>query len=166
MLRINKLADYATVIMSHMARRPEETHSAARIAARLHIAQPTVSKILKLLARGNLLCAQRGANGGYTLGRAPAKISMADIIYAVEGMPLGLTECASMPGVCARESSCEIRGNWQKISLTIRRGLEAVTLADMVLPPSVSDATMRFETSKGSLGGTRGRALAVAGGRR
>ncbi|MBI2320438.1 MAG: SUF system Fe-S cluster assembly regulator [Betaproteobacteria bacterium] len=167
MLRINKLADYATVIMSHMARRPEQTHSAARIAGDLHIAQPTVSKILKLLAHGNLLLAQRGANGGYTLGRAPEKISIAEVINAIEGMPPGLTECSSMPGVCAQEPCCAIRGNWQRISVAIMRGLEMVTLADMAVPQSVSATIMSFASAKRPAAGAQGRgALAAAGGRR
>ena len=166
MLRINKLSDYATVIMSFMARRPDETYSAAKIAERLDIAQPTVSKILKLLARGNLLSAQRGANGGYALGRDPGQISIAQIIDAIEGIPLGLTECSSMPGVCTKESSCAIRGNWQTISAAVRRGLEGVTLAEMALPQSVSAPIMTFAPSKRTLSSGRGKTPAFAGGRR
>ena len=56
-------------------------------------------------------------------------------IDAIEGIPLGLTECSSVPGVCAQERGCAIRGNWQKISLAVRGALEGVTLADLVLPP-------------------------------
>lgn len=166
MLRINKLSDYATVIMSFMARRPEETYSAATIAERLDIAQPTVSKILKLLARGNLLSAQRGTNGGYALGRAPGQISIAQIINAIEGIPLGLTECSSMPGVCTQEGSCAIRGNWQTISAVIRRGLEGVTLADMARPQSVSAPIMTFTPSKRTLAAGRSGTVAGAGGQR
>ncbi len=137
MLRISKLTDYATVVMSFMARRPLDTYSAAKISERLEIGQATVSKILKLLAHGGLLVAQRGVNGGYTLSRAPETISVAEIIDAIEGIPLGLTECSSVPGVCSQEAGCAIRGNWQKISLAVRRALEGVTLADLVLPQPV-----------------------------
>ncbi len=135
MLRISKMTDYATVVLSFMARRPLDTYSAAKISERLDIGQATVSKILKLLAHGNLLSAQRGVNGGYTLARPPGGITVAQIIDAIEGIPLGLTECSSVPGVCAQERGCAIRGNWQKISLAVRGALEGVTLADLVLPP-------------------------------
>ena len=148
MLRISKLADYATVVASLMARSPGGSHSAAKISEQLNIGQPTVSKILKLLARGKLLSAQRGVNGGYTLARAPAQISIADIVHAIEGIPLGLTECSSMPGVCAQESACEIRDNWQKISLVVKRALAGVTLADMVLPQSISAPVVMFAPAK------------------
>lgn len=134
MLRISKLADYATGVMSLAARRPEEVHSAAKIAVGLGIGQATASKLLKLLAQGGLVKAQRGVKGGYVLARAPERISLAEIIDAIEGIPLGLTECSSTPGLCVQESGCLVRGNWQRISVAIRRALEGVTLADMVLP--------------------------------
>ncbi|MGH8746340.1 MAG: SUF system Fe-S cluster assembly regulator [Burkholderiales bacterium] len=163
MLRISKLADYATVVVSLMARSPGETHSAAKIAERLDIGQPTISKILKLLARAKLLSAQRGVNGGYALARAPAQISIADIIDAIEGNPLGLTECSTMPGLCAQESACEIRANWRKISLVVRRALAGVTLADMVLPQSVSAPVAMFAPAKRLPAG--GRSVPLAGAR-
>jgi len=162
MLRISKLTDYATVVMSFMARRPVDTYSAARISERLEIGQPTVSKILKLLAHGNLLSAQRGVNGGYSLARAPEKISVAEIIDAIEGIPLGLTECSSVPGICSQEAGCAIRGNWQKISLAIRHALEGVTLADLVLPQVISGPVPMFRVDKRQAAGTH----AAAGERR
>ena len=158
MLRISKLADYATVVMSYMARQPLDTYSAARISERLGIGQPTVSKILKLLAHGNLLSAQRGVNGGYTLARSPGKISIAEIIDSMEGIPVGLTECSSQPGVCTQESDCAIRGNWQRISHIVRRSLEGVTLADMSLPQVDARPVQLFRRDK------KGLPLPVGGG--
>ena len=155
MLRISKLTDYATVVMSFMARRPLESYSAAKISERLEIGQATVSKILKLLAHGNLLIAQRGVNGGYTLSRAPEQISVAEIIDAIEGNPLGLTECASLPGICSQEAGCAIRGNWQKISLAVRRALEGVTLADLVLPQPVPLLRMDRDKRQAAAGARR-----------
>lgn len=152
MLRISKLADYATGVMSLAAREPQEVHSAAKIAVSLGIGQATASKILKLLAQGGLVRAQRGVKGGYVLARAAERISLAEIIDAIEGMPLGLTECSSAPGLCVQESGCLVRGNWQRISVTIRRALEGVTLADMVLPvaPRVPLAPLKFfDTGRG-----------------
>src|SRR5439155_403141 len=63
MLRLSKLTDYGTVIMSHMARRPAGLHSAGEIALALGVAAPTVSKVLKRLTRAELLQSVRGAQG-------------------------------------------------------------------------------------------------------
>ena len=133
MFKLSKLADYGTVIMVHMAREPERLMSAADIAIETGLALPTVSKVLKLLARQTLVAAQRGKHGGYTLGRRPGQISLAAIIDAIEGR-FGLTECASDPGVCRQERSCTIRRHWLHVDRAVRRALEGLTLTQMAEP--------------------------------
>lgn len=134
MLRMGKLADYATVIMTYMACEPELVVNAQKVASAIGIELPTVSKILKMLTQGKLLRSQRGSKGGYTLARTPNEISVAEIIDIMEGHPMGLTECSSSPGLCARESVCAIRGNWQQISQTIREVLGRITLVELSRP--------------------------------
>lgn len=130
MFRMSKLTDYGTVVMTYLAQQPEKVCSANEIADGTRVAVPTVSKILKALAHEQLVVSHRGAKGGYTLARPPQTISMAQLIAAMEG-PIGLTECSSVPGVCAHESCCFIRPNWQRINQGIRTVLEGVTLAEM-----------------------------------
>jgi FeS assembly SUF system regulator len=130
---MSKLADYGTVIMTAMAREPQRIQSAADVALRTGVAAPTVSKILKRLAREGLIVSVRGAKGGYMLPRSPAQISVADIISAMEGS-LGMTECSSVPGLCTQESSCAVRGNWQRINQIVLKILQEMTLDQMTRP--------------------------------
>src|SRR3990167_3620703 len=92
-LEMSKLADYGTVILTTMVHAPERVQSAAELAAAIHVPVPTVSKILKILAREGLLLSVRGAKGGYLLSRAPEQISIAEVINAMDG-PIGMTECS------------------------------------------------------------------------
>ena len=133
MLRMSKLTDYGTVVMTYLACEPGRLHAASEIALEVRVALPTVSKVLKTLTHAGLVASQRGTKGGYTLARPAARITMAEILGALEG-PIGLTECASNPGQCIQETSCSVRGNWQRINLAIHRALEEVTLAEMVQP--------------------------------
>ncbi len=133
MLRMSKLTDYSTVIMTYMARRPEDVHSVAEVAAAIGVATPTTSKILKTLARAELVHSVRGAKGGYRLSRAPEEISIVDVIDAMEG-PFGVTECTALAGLCVQEAGCPLRRNWQRLNQVIRRTLDQVTLADMSRP--------------------------------
>src|SRR5690349_10421903 len=110
MLRVSRLADYGTVVMASMARDPGRVHSAAEVATRLGLTTPTVSKILKTLARSGLVSSSRGAHGGYRLPRDPAHITVAQIIGAMDG-PIGMTECSTTPGVCTQEAACAVRAN-------------------------------------------------------
>ena len=133
MLRMSKLADYGTVVMTSMARAPDRIHSAANLAAETQLALPTVTKVLKTLARERLLESVRGAKGGYLLARAPREISLAQVISAMEG-PIGVTECGSTPGLCLLESGCSVRTNWQRINRMVLQALDRITLEQMAQP--------------------------------
>ena len=135
MLRLSKMADYGTVVMTAMIREPERSRSAAEIAAAIHVPVPTVSKILKILARGGLVVSLRGAKGGYLLARPSERISMADIIDAMDG-PIGMTECSVTPGLCIQESGCAVRANWQRINQAVLGVLRDITLDQMIVPVS------------------------------
>ncbi|MBY0579936.1 MAG: SUF system Fe-S cluster assembly regulator [Burkholderiales bacterium] len=130
MLRLSKMADYGSQVMAYMAR-DNAVHSANEVACATGIAVPTVSKILKMLARGNLLSSVRGAKGGYVISRPPEAISIAQIIDAMDG-PISITECST--STCLQESVCSTRSNWQGINTLIRDALEKVTLAQMMEP--------------------------------
>lgn len=133
MLKLSKLTDYATVILSFMAKQQQSMHAAIEISEVTGIALPTVSKILKLLVRAKVLSSVRGAKGGYLLARAPEKITVAAVISALEG-PIALTECSASHKSCEQASGCEIQGNWGLINQKIYNALESVTLADMLMP--------------------------------
>ena len=139
MLRLSKLADYGTQVMTYMAH-DRAVHSASEVAAGLGIAVPTVSKILKMLVKKNLVESLLGAKGGYMLARHPEEISVAEIIDAMDG-PISITECSGTT-TCERESTCSTRSNWQGINHIIQDALEKVNLAEMIAPkPQVVDVS-------------------------
>jgi FeS assembly SUF system regulator len=137
MIRVTKLADYGILLMTWLAFRPDREgrrHTASALAAETGLPPPTVSKLLRLLARADLLDAQRGATGGYRLARASVDISVADIIAAIEG-PIALMECLSddTPD-CGVESLCPTRTNWDRINQAIRDALASISLEEMARP--------------------------------
>jgi FeS assembly SUF system regulator len=133
MLRVSKLTDYGTVVMTYLAHEPLSVRNAAEIAEATCVSGPTVSKILKALAREHLVVSFRGVRGGYALARPPAEISMAQIVAAMEG-PIALTECSGAPGQCGHEPVCSVRTNWQRINDGVRIALEKITLAELAQP--------------------------------
>lgn len=135
MLRVSKLTDYATVVMACLAARGMEVASAQTLAESAHLETPTVSKLLKQLAQAGLVVSTRGTNGGYRLARAPERITIADIVTAMEG-PIGMTECSVHSGLCGHEPHCGVRVNWRRINQAISAALAGVTLAEMTRPPA------------------------------
>lgn len=146
MLRLSKLTDYATVILSFMAKNHGIVHAAAEVAAATSIALPTVSKILKILVKADVLVSTRGARGGYALAQSPDKITVASVISALEG-PIALTECGISDDECQQSDCCDIRGNWNRINGVIQHALESVTLADMIVSGSKGPAEVRVPVS-------------------
>jgi len=139
-LRLSKLADYGTLAMSYMALKPEAVHTAPEVAAGIHLAAPTVSKLLKLLARRGLLVSLRGSRGGYRLAARPDWISVAQVVEAVDG-PFTVTECNDGSCRCSREPDCPIQRNWRRINRQLRDVLDRVTVADLTRPGSGGRAT-------------------------
>lgn len=142
MLRLSKMADYGTVVMTAMIHDAHISRSAPDIAAAIQVPAPTVSKILKTLSRGGLVVSLRGAKGGYRLARSAGQISLADIIHAMDG-PIGMTECSVTPGLCLQEGTCAVRANWQRINQAVIGVLQNITLAEMITPVAPALATTR-----------------------
>ena len=130
MLRVTKLTDYATLVMTVLAAAPDAVLSANELAERAGIELPTASKVLKPLAQAGLVDGFRGANGGYRLARDAREVSLADIVEAMEG-PLAMTECSIHEGQCGIEDSCNVRGNWQRVNDVIAKALRDISLHEM-----------------------------------
>mgnify|MGYP003605133425 FL=1 len=137
MLRVTKLTDYASVVLTVLASDPAAVLSASELAERAGLEVPTVAKLLKPLAQPGPVAGSRGPNGGYKLARDAADISLVEIVEAMEG-PLGMTECSVHAGQCGIEDSCGVRANWRRINDVVADALRGVSLAQMLgpMPPA------------------------------
>jgi FeS assembly SUF system regulator len=134
MIRLNRLTDYAILVLGRMGRQPAAQQTAPQLAQDTGVPLPTVAKLMKILAGEGIIESHRGAMGGYLLARPPEAITVAEVIAALEG-PIALTACIEgSPGHCDIESLCPMRSNWEKVNGAIRRALEELTLADMAAP--------------------------------
>lgn len=149
MLRVSKLADYATVIMHFLAAHSGPLASANEIAQGISLSTPTVSKILKILGEAGLVVSARGVGGGYRLAKPAQAISVAEMVAAVDGKP-ALTECANPESLCTQEGICAIKHNWRMINHFVLNTLQNVSLADMSQPfalPRLSQSTLKNQVA-------------------
>ncbi len=131
MIRMSKETDYAIVVLAYFASAQKGVkHNAREVALESQLPLPMVRKILKILARESLLVSHRGAKGGYSLARRGERISIAEIVKAMEG-PLAMTECIEAPGECRHEPVCGLRTSWQKINQIVFEALNSTTLSDL-----------------------------------
>ena len=105
-----------------------------------------MAKVLQRLVRTGLLVSTQGTRGGYTLSRASASISVADVIQAIDG-PFTVTACSTENNDCEQYSKCSIRDPLWQIRERIVAALGTVTLAEM--------AAMRTQATRS--GGTSAR---------
>ena len=146
MLRITKEADYGIMLLAHFAAHPRGViHTARETAKSIGLPLPMVSKILRSLARGNVLASHRGASGGYSLVRSPAELSVAEVIRSIEG-PISLVQCGSEPGLCEQEQDCPTRVSWTRISQEVEKALERVPISELV--GSGGDAFLRIASKE------------------
>jgi FeS assembly SUF system regulator len=136
MIKLGKLTDYAIAVMGQLVKEGKEaSRSANYLAEKTGVPEPTVAKVLKLLAKGNLLESARGAAGGYKLSRTPDQISMADIITVLDG-PIAIVSCVEGSNEdCKMSGTCPVKGHWDPLNDAIRAAFEKVRLADMVFAP-------------------------------
>lgn len=132
MLRITKEADYGIVLLAIMAEdEPGEIHTAREVAERSGLPLPMVSKIMRSLARGDVLTSHRGVTGGYSLDRSPGDTTVAEVIRAIDG-PISMVQCGVEPGACEQEPVCPTRINWTRISREVERALESIPISEML----------------------------------
>jgi FeS assembly SUF system regulator len=132
MIKLSKMTDYAVIILAEMAAHKGGLNSAAFIAESTQLPEPTVSKILKLLARQNIVTSTRGSNGGYCLNKAPEQITMALVITATDG-PIRLTACVDQKDdCCERAKGCSMKGQWNPVNQAMQTALENVSLKQMM----------------------------------
>lgn len=141
MIKLSRLADYAVVLLTQMGGGAKAVHNALDLAERTGLPVPTVSKLLATLAKDGLLISVRGARGGYRLAAVPERITVADIIAAIDG-PIALTQCVDTAGLCNVETLCPTRAGWHKINAAVRDALSNVTLAELMTPPATMFAEL------------------------
>lgn len=149
MLRLSKKADYALMAMKHLAMHRDSASASAReIAERSDIPVELMAKVLQRLARSRLLTSHQGTRGGYTLARATAQISVADIIQAIDG-PLTVTACSTEDEQCGQFAKCNIRDPLWRIKDRIVAALATCSLAEIAIDAPLEPLAQPVSLSRG-----------------
>lgn len=131
MIKLSRMSDYAVVVLESLARN-DISLSASQIAATVNLPEPTVAKVLKQMATGNLVTSSRGVNGGYAIARPASEITIFDIVSVIEGR-VSLTACVDGDHEpCSLSGACKMNGRWEVVNTAVKNAFESITLADMM----------------------------------
>ncbi|MFI5305507.1 MAG: RrF2 family transcriptional regulator [Nitrospiria bacterium] len=132
MLKIQKKIDYALIAMQYIAfMANDQVVNTKAIAEKYHIPLELLAKILQKLVKKGLVISHNGPKGGYILAKDPTKISMGDVIEAIEG-PIGIAECYhESDHLCSQQAHCNIRTPIGVIQTKIIDLLKSISLEQM-----------------------------------
>jgi Rrf2 family protein len=123
-------ADYAVRIVDVLARAEGKTTDAHAISRQTQVPLRFALKILRKLVASGLIVSYKGAHGGYALARGADRITLREVLEAVEG-PYMLSRCQQDEYNCTHTTSCRFHEIYNEISRMVRRKLDSYTFASL-----------------------------------
>jgi len=131
-LTLTKAAEYAIRAMRFLASHKEKKcFSIGEIANAEDIPVQFLAKLMQKLCHAGLVKSLCGKKGGYMIAKDPSKITLKDILFAMEG-PLFLNECLAYPNICRFHPECKVHEVWKEAQEAMLGILSKYTLADVL----------------------------------
>jgi Rrf2 family protein len=128
-MQITRQADYALRAMLYLANHdPEKNAATSEIARIQHIPSSFLAKIISQLSIAGLIKTSRGAKGGVAMARTPEKISLLEVVEAIDG-PIALNECTGAVSACPFGDECPLRPLWCETQAELVNKLKATNFA-------------------------------------
>ena len=131
MMELTRKGEYAIRGIVFLASQPaDQICLLSDIASAVAVPQTFLAKIFQQFSKIGLVRSYRGTGGGFVLGRPPEKITLLEVVEAVEG-PIVPNRCVTGDGECNRSSTCNVHPVWISVQDQVRDILEKVTLKDL-----------------------------------
>ena len=131
-MRLTTKGRFAVTAMADLAMRGGKAPvTLAAISERQKISLSYLEQLFGKLRRNNIVESVRGPGGGYYLARPSNKISIAEIVIAVDE-PLDATKCGGMGNCQGDQQPCITHDLWMGLNEKIYGYLEEVTLQQLV----------------------------------
>ena len=130
-MRISAKADYAVRAAIELATSPDgRPVKAERIATAQDIPLNFLENILGEMRHAGIVRSQRGADGGFRLAKPAERVTIADVMRAVEG-PLATVRGGPPEESNYAGSAAELPRVWIAVRKSLRQVVEQVTVADV-----------------------------------
>jgi Rrf2 family iron-sulfur cluster assembly transcriptional regulator len=126
---LSKQCEYALQAVSYLAYREKEGRvSIKELSARLSIPSTFLAKILQDLVRKNLLTSLRGPTGGFALAKPADRITLFDIVQAIDGTEF-TQKCVMGFPECSGTHPCAVHTTWGRLRDEVLAMLTSNTIA-------------------------------------
>lgn len=131
MMELTRKGEYAIRAMLYLSRQPAGRLSLVEeIAESAGIPRSFLSKILQHFTRVGLVASFRGMGGGFSLARDPSRITLLEVVEAIEG-PVLPNRCLTGEGTCERDGACRVHEVWRKVRNETVAILAGVTIGEL-----------------------------------
>ena len=123
--------DYAIRALCYASKHKNDVISVDTLSNCLQAPSPFLRKILQNLNKKGLLTSKRGRSGGFLLSKNPSKITMLDVVTAVQG-PITVRKHEFHGKSCSKMPSCKIRRNFELIEKMLISKLRMITIESLM----------------------------------
>lgn len=148
---ISQTTEYALRAVVDLAYYHGEARTTHEIAEATKVPSGYLAKILKDLSRTGLIRSQRGPHGGFTLDRNPKKLTVYDVMAAVDP-PQRITKCP-LDLKAHRANLCPLHQRLDDAMAMVEKAFKDTTIAEVTADPT-----------RRPLGGGKKTALQISGG--
>jgi len=127
---ITRQADYAVRCVLFLSKEPERIISANEISKSMAIPRSFLAKILQRLSKRGIVESTQGVSGGFRLAKKPAKISLLEVIEAVQG-PSAMNVCAIDKRICRLSRTCAVHPIWVDLRKDVEKRLKNENFAEL-----------------------------------
>lgn len=130
-MKLNITSQYAIRLMTYIAKDNKTLHNSKKTSEILSIPYKSLARIITQLVTQNLIVSSRGREGGIKIERPYDKITLSEILKAVNEEILN-TSCMLGLGQCNEIDKCCLHDQWEEPKLTMLKMFEKTTLEDMI----------------------------------
>jgi Rrf2 family protein len=130
-MQITRTGEYGLRGLLFLAKQPpEKVALVSEVSRAQRIPGTFLAKIFQRLSKAGVLKSIRGSGGGFYLARPAGKITMKEVIEALEG-PIAINRCLMRKGTCNEEEECPLHEVWERAQKGLLDVLTKTTMEDL-----------------------------------
>jgi Rrf2 family protein len=128
-MKFSTKAEYGLKAMVNLAKAYPQQKNIREISFEEHVSGKYLERLMATLRKHDLVTSAKGKSGGYVLTNSPAKVTVREVIEALEG-PIAPMKCVGSH--CAIEYKCPSSIVWNKLGQQISKTLNEITLKNLI----------------------------------
>ncbi|RIK78476.1 MAG: transcriptional regulator [Planctomycetota bacterium] len=133
---LSQTVEYALRAVVFLAAESPNARTTDEIAAKTLVPKAYLSKVLQGLVRGGIVRSRRGVGGGVTLADPPSKVTILDVVNAVE--PIARIRSCPLGIVAHGARLCPLHKRLDAALASVEEAFARTTLAEVLADPSKS----------------------------